>query len=72
MRKTNRNEAYINREVRKGDPFSPKLVTADIEEVLKKTDISEEINVDGENLTNLRFSDDVALFNEKTKKWKTI
>ena len=34
-------------------------------EVLKKADISDSelINVDGENHTNLRFTDDVALFN---------
>ena len=30
-------------------------------------DISEAINVDGENLANLRLADNVALFNEKTK-----
>ena len=35
--------------------------------VFKKADISEGGNVDGENLTNLRFADDVALFNETTK-----
>ena len=33
----------------------------------RQTDISEGVNVDGENLTNLRFADDVALFNETTK-----
>ena len=38
-----------------------------MEEVFKKAAISERINVSGENLTNLRFSDDVALLNEKTK-----
>ena len=38
-----------------------------MEEVFKKVDISEWINVDGENFTNLRFADDVALFNEKSK-----
>ena len=37
-----------------------------MEEVFKKADISEGINVNSENLTNLRFADDVALFNEKT------
>ena len=36
-----------------------------MEEVFKKADISEEINVNGENLTNWRFADDVALFNIK-------
>ena len=35
-----------------------------MEEVFKKADISEGVNVDGESLTNLRFADDVALFNE--------
>ena len=38
-----------------------------MEEVFKKADISEGINVDGKNLTNLKFTDDVALFNETTK-----
>ena len=38
-----------------------------MEEVFKKADISEGVNVDGENLTNLRFAVDVALFNETTK-----
>ena len=40
-----------------------------MEEVFKKADISEGVNVDGENLNNLRFAD-VALFNETTNKWK--
>ena len=38
-----------------------------MEEAFKKADISEGINVDGENLTNLRFAEDVALFNQGTK-----
>ena len=38
-----------------------------MEDVFKKADISEGVNVDGENLTNLRFADDVVLFNETTK-----
>ena len=38
-----------------------------MEEVFKKADISEGVKVDGENLTNLRFTDDVALFNKTTK-----
>ena len=38
-----------------------------MEEVFKKTEISEGVNVDGENLTNLRFADDVALFDETTR-----
>ena len=40
--------------------------------VFKKADISEGINVDGRNLTNLKFADDVAPFNEKTKQLENI
>ena len=65
------DEFPINRGVRQGDPRSPKQLTAVMEEVFKKADISEGINVEGETLTNLRFADDVALFNEKKQhKWK--
>ena len=60
-------EFPIHRGVRQGDPLSPKLFTAVMEEVLKKADISEGVSVEGENLTNLRLADDVALFNETTK-----
>ena len=38
-----------------------------MEEVFKKAEISEGVNVDGENLSNLRFADDVALLNETSK-----
>ena len=37
---------------------------------ITKADITEGVNVDGENLTNLRLADDVALFNETTKQMK--
>ena len=36
-------------------------------EVFKKADISKGANVDEENITNLRFADDIALFNGNTK-----
>ena len=61
------DEFPTHRGVRQGDPVSPKLFTAAMEEVFKKADISEGVNVDGEQLTNLRFADDVALFNKTTK-----
>ena len=54
-----------------GAPFLPKLLTAVVEEVFEKADISEGISVDGENHTNLRFADDVAVFNKNAKEWKS-
>ena len=60
-------EFPVHRGVRQGDPLSPKLFTAVMEEVFKKADISKGVNVDGENLSHLRFADDVALFNETIK-----
>ena len=64
------DEFPVNRGVRQGDPLSPKLFAAVMEEVFKKTDISEGISVDGENHTSLKFADDVVLFNEKQNKLK--
>ena len=57
----------VIRGVGQRDPLSSKLFTAVMEEVFKKVENSEGINVDGENLTELWFANDVALFNEKTK-----
>ena len=64
------DEFTINRGVKQGNSFSPKLFTAVMEEFCKKAGISEGINVDGENLTNLRFADNVALLNAKQNKRK--
>ena len=55
-------EIPILRGVRQGDPISPKLFTATIQEVFKNAQPEEKgINIDGEKLSNLRFADDVAL-----------
>ena len=62
------SEAFtIGRGVRQGDPISPKLFTAVIEEIFKKADLDKGINIDGERLQNLRFADDVALVTKTTK-----
>ena len=58
------DEFPINRGARQKDLLSPKLITAVVEEVFRKVGISEEITADGENLTNIRFANYVALFNE--------
>lgn len=55
-------EVKIERGVRQGDTLSPKIFTAALEEVFKKSNLEEKgINIDGEQLTDLRFADDVAL-----------
>ena len=56
------DEIKILRGVRQGDPISPKLFTASIEEAFKNCELEKRgIDIDGEKLTDLRFADDVAL-----------
>ena len=51
----------IERGVRQGNPISPKLVTAAIEQVFQKSNLQTGSEIYGENLTDLHFADDVAL-----------
>ena len=54
--------------VRQGDPFSPKLFTAALQEVFKNAQLEEKkIDIDGEKLSHLRFADDVALTTEDVR-----
>ena len=56
------DEFKILRGVRQGDPISPKLFTASIEEVFKNCELEKRgIDINGEKLTDLRFADHVTL-----------
>ena len=53
---------------RQGNPISPKLFKATIQEVFKNAQLVEKgIDIDGEKLSDLRFGDDVALTTESVK-----
>ena len=58
----NTREIKIEKGVRQGDTISPKLFTASLESIFRKTDWEGMgINIDGEYLTNLRFADDISI-----------
>lgn len=58
-------EIKINRGVRQGDPLSPKLFTAVLEDIFRKLDWENYgLNINGEKLSHLRFADDIILFAE--------
>lgn len=53
----------IEKGVRQGDPLSPKLFTAVLEDVFRQFDWSDHgLRINGEYLSNLRFADDIILF----------
>ena len=61
------NRGVINRGVRRGNPSSPAIFTAVIEEIFKKAGVSKGVKADGEQLTNLRSADNIAPFHEQKK-----
>merc|ERR1711989_16583 len=55
------DEIKIGKGVRQGDTISPKLFTASLESIFRKTDWEGKgINIDGEYLNHLRFADDIS------------
>ena len=55
----------IRKAVRQGDTLSPVMFTAEIEETFKRLNIKTGIN--GKKLNNIRFADDIILFDESGK-----
>lgn len=66
-------EIRIERGVRQGDPISPKLFTAVLEEVIRKLDWQDcGLKINGENLTHLRFADDLIIFSSSKEELQTM
>lgn len=63
-------EAFpIDRGVRQGDPLSPKLFTAALEQMFRKLEWDHlGLNINGSRLNHLRFADDLVLLEEDPKK----
>ncbi|XP_052750861.1 uncharacterized protein LOC128200685 [Galleria mellonella] len=59
-------EFRVQKGVRQGDPLSPKLFIAVLEDVFRNLDWEHfGININGVNLNNLRFADDIVIFATK-------
>eukprot|EP00795_Rhopilema_esculentum_P008762 gene8762-biopygen9749 len=54
----------IMKGVRQGDTLSPVMFTAALEEIFRRMEVEEGININGEKMNNLRFADDIILFAE--------
>lgn len=66
---TTGNSFPINRGVRQGDPLSPNLFTAVLENIFKSLDWDGYgLNINGCRLNHLRFADDLILLEEDTSK----
>lgn len=58
----------IQRGVRQGDPLSPKLFSAVLEQIFRKLEWEHfGLNINGIRLNHLRFADDIVLFEENPK-----
>nr|XP_032513904.1 uncharacterized protein LOC116767609 [Danaus plexippus plexippus] len=67
------DEFHIERGIRQGDPISPKLFSAVLEMVFRKLDwLIEGLNINGENLSHLRFAEDIIMFSEDSKILETM
>lgn len=61
-------EIKIERGVRQGDPLSPKLFTAVLEEVFRQLDWENcGLSINGENLSHLRFADDLIILSSSSE-----
>lgn len=61
-------EFNIRRGVKQGDPLSPKIFIAVLQNIMKDLRWDKKgINIDGNNLSNLRFADDIVLFAKSSK-----
>ncbi|GBP07731.1 Retrovirus-related Pol polyprotein from type-1 retrotransposable element R2 [Eumeta japonica] len=66
-------EFGIEKGVRQGDPLSPKLSIAVLEDIFRNLDWEHfGININGSNLNHLRFADDIVLFAEKPGTLQTM
>ena len=66
-------EIHIGRGVRQGDTLSPKIFTTTLEGVFRKIELEGKgLNIDGEELTDLRFADDVAFITTSVKDMEVL
>lgn len=67
------DEFPIKRGVRQGDPISPTLFAAVLEMIFRNLDWRNNgININGENLSHLRFADDLIIFSNNSKSLETM
>ena len=62
----------VEKGVKQGDTISPKLFMACLEMVMRDIDWDGGVKINGERLTHLRFTDDIALIAESTEELQTM